>query len=72
MGTVIAIAVLAAGVLLITQRWFWVLGFFTAALASGFAMLASIVHFQILWAVGFFFLMIICWGITANIVENSN
>jgi len=45
-----------------THRWFWVLVFLTAGLASCFAMLASIIHFQILGAVAFFFLMAVCWG----------
>jgi hypothetical protein len=34
-----------SGLALMTHRWFWVLFFFTAGLASRFAMLASIIHF---------------------------
>lgn len=55
--------------LIISQRWFWVLVFFVGALASLFAMIASIIHFQILAAVGFFFLMILSYVLmsaTAN------
>ncbi len=69
-GTIVALALGAVGLLLLTQRWFWLLVFFTAGLASCFAMLASIIHFQILGAVGFFFLMAICWGILGAIAQN--
>lgn len=54
---------------LIAQRWFWVLVFFFAGLASLFAMIASIIHFQILGALGFFVLMGICWGILGAISD---
>lgn len=54
---------------LITQRWFWILVFFFAGLASLFAMIASIIHFQILAALGFFVLMGICYGIFGAISE---
>jgi hypothetical protein len=50
-----------------TQRWFWVLVFFTAGLVSCFAMMASIIHFQILGALGSFFLMAVCWGFAGGI-----
>lgn len=51
------------GILLITQRWFWMLVFGIGGLAAAFSTLASIFHFQILWALGFFFLAIICYVI---------
>lgn len=54
---------------LLFQRWFWVLVFFFSGLASGFAMLASIFHFQILGALGFFVLMAICFSIFRAIAE---
>ena len=67
MGEMIAIGSvllsIALIVLLLMQRWFWVLAFLFAALLSCFAMLASIIHFQILGALGFFVLMIIFWFI---------
>jgi len=37
--------------------------FYFAALTSFFAMVASVIHFQILGAIGFFVLMIICGAI---------
>jgi hypothetical protein len=49
--------------MLITQRWFWMLVFGIGGLAAAFSTLASIFHFQILWALGFFFLAIICYVI---------
>jgi len=56
---------------LITQRWFWLLVFGLSALASCFAMIASIIHFQILAAVGFFILMSILGGITSVIADGA-
>jgi hypothetical protein len=60
------------GLALMKQRWFWVLVFFVAGLASCFAMLASIIHFQILGAVSFFFLMAFCWGFAGGIAGAGN
>jgi len=69
----IIVAVLIVGAFeLMTKRWFWVLVFFTAGLASCFAMLASIIHFQILGAVAFFFLMAVCWGLAGGIAGAEN
>ncbi len=56
-AVLIFIGILA--ILLIFQRWFWILVFGLGGLASCFAMLASIIHFQILGAIGFFILMVI-------------
>lgn len=44
-------------------------GFLFAGLASLFAMIASIINFQILGALGFFVLMGIFWGILGAISE---
>ena len=52
------------GIGLLFQAWFWVLVFGLGGLASCFATIASIFHFQILPAVGFFLLMIFCWSIS--------
>jgi len=59
------------GLLLLTQRWVWVLGFGIGGLAAAFSTLASIFHFQILGALGFFLLMIICWFIAVAIADGS-
>ena len=48
---------------LITRRWYWMVTFYFAALASFFAMVASVIHFQIIGAIDFFVLMIICGAI---------
>ena len=58
---VIIVCLTVASFWLLFQRWFWVAAFGLAALASGFTMLASIIHFQILGAVGFFILMAITY-----------
>jgi hypothetical protein len=57
---------------MMTQRWPLVFVFFIAGLASCFAMLASIIHIQILGAVGFFFLMAVCWGFAGGIAGAEN
>ncbi|WP_041273158.1 hypothetical protein [Desulforapulum autotrophicum] len=54
METYVTIITLGAVALfLCTQRWFWDLATIVGFIASIFAMLASIIHFQILWALGF-------------------
>jgi len=64
----IILAILA--VFLITQRWFWLFIFGLGYIASVFATLASIFHFQILSAIGFLFLTGICFLITMLIAES--
>lgn len=54
---------------LITQRWFWILLFGLATLASGFTVIASVIHFQILGAVGFTVLTFLLWAITVKILD---
>lgn len=44
---------------LITRWWFWKIAGGLGAIASGFSMIASIFHFQILAAMGFLFLMML-------------
>lgn len=56
-----------AALLLATQRWFWVLVFGLSALAASFSILASIIHFQILAAVGLTVLAVLLWGVTSYI-----
>lgn len=65
--------IIAAGLLilfLLTQRWFWMLSFFVGGLASCFSMIASVIHFQILAAVGFFFLMWLLWTIAVVVASD--
>lgn len=38
---------------LIMQKWFWIIALFIATIASIFSIIASIIHFQILGALGF-------------------
>ncbi len=68
--TLIILGVLA--LLLLTQRWFWVLAFGFGGLAACFAMVASVIHFQIFAAMGFFILMLILWSITMAIGDGWN
>lgn len=69
METGLAILVGLVALVLMLQRWFWVLVFFVGGLAACFAILASVIHFQILGAVAFFFLMIFAWSIASAISE---
>ena len=71
METVLIFGLGVLVVVLVTQRWFWLLAFGIGGLAAAFSTLASIFHFQILGALGFFFLTIICWMITAAILDNQ-
>ena len=71
MMEIVGVVLLVIGILLITQRWFWILVFFFSGLASLFAMIASVIHFQILGAVGFFVLMFVCFGIFSTIVDSK-
>lgn len=50
---VIAVVLMA----LMMQRWFWSTAFTLAQITALFAMIASIIHFQILAAVGLFILL---------------
>ena len=68
MGWVLGAVALVVVVYLGTRRWFWVLTFGLGALASAFTVLASIIHFQILAAVGFTILTAILYGATVLIV----
>jgi hypothetical protein len=63
---------LGATLWLTTQRWFWLLAFGISAIASAFSTLASIFHFEILWALGFFFLTIICGLFFQIIADDMN
>jgi hypothetical protein len=61
-----AIALLVL-VSVVQQRWVWVIALFIAGAASLFATFASIIYLQILAAVSFLFLWLICWGIMVAI-----
>lgn len=56
--TLIAFLIVAAAVLifLCTKRWFWKIVFAGSAIACLFSLIASVIHFQILWAMGFLIL----------------
>lgn len=68
-GILILITLGVGVIYLFTRRWFWRVAFFFGALASLFSMIASIIHFQILGALGFFVLMVICWFIFQSLLE---
>jgi hypothetical protein len=70
-GWLLLIVAAAFAIYLMTRLWFWLWLFFLGALASAFATLASIIHFQILGAVGFFILMSVCWGVFKHIIVST-
>lgn len=61
--------ILLLGLWLLTQRWFWFIVLGLSALASVFACIASIIHFQILAAVGYFVLAFVLFAITSVVAE---
>jgi hypothetical protein len=68
---VVLFCIAIAALWLMGQRWFWTLLFFVGALASFFAMVASVIHFQILGAVGFFFLMAVFGALQAWVQDGG-
>lgn len=72
-GDTLAMAILGfmviALIALATQRWFWLLVFGLSSIAALFTCIASIIHFQILAAVGFFVLACILAFATLLIKE---
>lgn len=71
-GTLIILGLVALGLVvwLMTKRWAWIIALSIGSLASGFSCLASIFHFQILGAIGFFFLTGIQGMILAGLVAD--
>ncbi len=67
LATVILIGLGLLCLWLMTKRWFWLLVFGIGGLAAAFTTLACIIHFQILGALGAFFLTGVCWLVT-NII----
>lgn len=65
------IALVLIFIYLITRQWVWYLIFLLGTLASFFAMLASIIHFQILNAVGFCVLTGILGSIAQYIYDDK-
>ncbi len=57
---------------LLTKPQVWVLGLGLGGLASAFSAIASIIHFQILAAMGFTILTFILWGAAAAIAEYAS
>lgn len=65
-----ALVLVGAGLLwIMTFRLFWLAVFGIAGLASLFAMLASIIHFQILGALLFFAGWFLSWAIVGFIAQ---
>ena len=56
-------------IFLAMQRWFWVILFGLGTIASLFSMIASIIHFQILGAIGFLILALILYTVLMAIIE---
>ena len=67
-GSIKEALALGVAIVQVIAAFLGVLGFGIGGLAAAFATLASIFQFQIIWALGFFFLTIICWVITVTIL----
>ena len=67
--SVYILGILGVGLLIfvLTKKVFWDIALFFGGLASLFAMIASIIWFQILAALGFFVLMVICFRVRSAI-----
>jgi hypothetical protein len=51
------------------MKWFWILAAFIGGWVSLFASVASVIHFEILAALGFLPLGAVCFGIHAILLE---
>lgn len=71
MEAIVIIALITVGILLVTQRWFWMLTFGLGSVAAWFTCLASIFHFQILAAMGFAFLGAVLWAFFVGIAADA-
>ena len=69
MQTIAIIAGLVCLMLLMVQRWFWLIVFGSGSMVSGFSAMVGALHFQVLNTLGFSFLMLICWAIAKVIAE---
>lgn len=69
MDTMILVGIGIVIIWALSYRITWVIAIGLGALASTFACLASIIHFQILAAVGLFVLASILWIIQLSIIE---
>jgi uncharacterized RDD family membrane protein YckC len=67
MENAIAFGILALVILLLAQRWIWVIIFFLGGAAALIATLVSIFYSEILVALGFLLLWLICWIIMVAI-----
>ena len=74
----VLVAIIAITNIVNVRAWKWIasacvwaflaLAFF-CGLGAFFAMLASIIHFQILWAIGFFIAAVVAYGIFIKIIN---
>ena len=67
-GAVVVILALVVA----SKRWMWLVLFGLATLASAFTVIASIIHFQILGAVGFTALTFVLFAIFAVIYAGAD
>ena len=67
----VAFGVLALVILLLAERWVWVIIFFLAGAASIIAAFASVIHSEILIAFCFLVLWLICWGVMVAIQRDG-
>jgi len=71
-GTLAAIALGLLCLWFLFQRWFWVLALGLASITALFTMLACIIHFQILGAVGMFFVTSVTWALCKSVADGPS
>ena len=55
---------------LMFQRWFWLIALGIGSLASCVAMLVSIIHLQFVSAIGYVIAMVVLWFVAKEIADN--
>jgi len=71
MDTVIIWGGIAIAILLMAQRWFWVLALGIGSLASFLCIFACVFHFMILQAMGCILLTMVLYGIMQYVIESG-
>lgn len=69
METGLTIAGLIICLVLIFQRWFWLIALGIGSLVACVEMMASITHLRIIAAIGYMVVMVVCWSIAKRIAD---
>lgn len=67
--TALILAGLICCIVLMFKRGFWIFSIGIGSVMSCLALLDALIHFQIIVAIGYFFLMLVCWAIAREIAN---